>query len=379
MTRIVHVYKDYWPPVVGGIERCIHWMAEGMLARGGCEVTALVNSRSRRTRERDCNGVRVIEVGEWGRALSAPLSPGFPLWLGRLEADVWHFHIPNPTGDVSCLLARPRGAVVATWHSDIVRQRWAMGAYAPFLRAFLRRCRVVMPTSPRLIEASPFLRDVRDRCIPVPLGMPLEPFERTGAAGLRAREVRRRYGAGGFVVVFVGKLRYYKGLQFLLQALAQLPRIQALVIGEGPEGAALRRLAVELGVAERAHFLGELSDEEVVSHLHAADLFVLPSHLPSEAFGLSQVEAMAAGLPVVSTDLPTGVPYVNRDGESGLVVPPADAGALARAIGSLAADPALRNRLAEGAHRRAHAEFSRERMCEHLDAVYRTVLKGSPG
>ena len=108
--RVVHVYKDFWPPVVGGIERAINWMIGGLRER--FDFTVLVNSRTRQTREREWEGVRVIEVGEWGRVQSAPVSPAFPLWLRKLQADIWHFHIPNPTGDLSWWLARPRGKVV---------------------------------------------------------------------------------------------------------------------------------------------------------------------------------------------------------------------------------------------------------------------------
>lgn len=371
MKRIVHVYKDFWPPVIGGIERCINWMVGGL--RGKYEFTILVNSRSRETRERQWEGVRIVEVGEWGRKFSAPIAPSFPRWLGKLEADIWHFHLPNPTGDVSWLLRRPRGRVVATWHSDVVRQRWAMAVYTPFLHAFLRNCDVIMPTSPRQIEGSPHLSRFREKCTPVPLGMPLAPFERTASNALRVREIKRHY-KGYPIISFVGRLRYYKGLQFMVSAMRLLPHVHFLIIGDGPEGEKLRRLVEEFELTETVHFLGSLSDEEVVSHVQASELFVLPSHLPGEAFGLSQVEAMACGVPVVCCDLPTGVPYVNQHGETGLVVPPADPEALANAVRELLADPNRRLRMGEAALRRAQKEFSQPAMCARLEGVYERVL-----
>lgn len=372
MLHVVHVYKDFYPPVMGGIERCINWMASGVRALGGYEVTVLVNSRSRQTREREHEGIRIIEVGEWGRKFSAPISPQFPRWLRKLSADVWHFHMPNPTGDVSYLWTRPPGAVVATYHSDVVRQKWAMAAYRPFLEKFLARCDAVMPTSPRLIDGSPVLSRHRGKCTPVPLGMPLEPFKRTAEAGLRAREVKRRY-SNAPLVVFVGQMRYYKGIAYLLGALTALPGVHALLIGSGYELEAYRAKARELGVGDRAHFLGALDDTDMIAHLHAADLFVLPSHMPSEAYGLSMVEAMAAGLPAICCDLPTGVPWVNQHGVTGLVVPPADQQALARAIAELLGDQTRRLAMAEAAYRRAHSEFTAERMAQRLDDVYRRV------
>ncbi len=369
------MYKDYWPPIVGGIERSINWMAHGVKALcPEARITILVNSRSKETRTRQDGPLEIIEVGEWGRAFSAPISPAFPLELRRLKADIWHFHIPNPTGDLSWLLTRPKGKVVCTYHSDVVRQKWAMALYGPLLKSFLRRCHRIFPTSPHLIEASDYLRPLRNKCVAIPLGMPLEPFERTTEAALKAREIRRRY-KGYPLVVFVGKLRYYKGLQFLISAFRALPHVHCLIIGEGPEGEKLQRLAAEFELTERIHFLGELPDAEMVAHLHAADIFVLPSHLPSEAFGLVQVEAMASGLPVISCELGTGVSFVNQEGVSGRIIPPADDTALAQAIEDLLNNPNERNRLAEGALRRARELFSRESMAKNLLTQYRSLLE----
>lgn len=372
--RIVHVYKDYWPPVVGGIERTIHWMAHGTCER--FDVTVLVNSTSSQTTQRTDGPIRIIEVGAYGRIASAPIAPSMPRWLRKLEADIWHFHIPNPTGDMSWLLSRPKGRVVATYHSDIVRQAGALKLYAPFLRAFLRKCDVVMPTSPRLIDSSPFLSAVRERCTPVPLGMPQERFARTPASAGTAREIRKRYPAGG-LAVFVGRLRYYKGLHFAIGALRHAPGASLLVIGEGGERAKLEQLAREVGVADRVFFVGELSDDDMAAHLQAADVFVFPSHLRSEAYGLSQIEAMASGLPVICCDLPTGVPWVTQDGVTGIVVPPENEEALGAALKRILSDHAMRFRMGEAALRRASTEFTADAMNARLMDVYDRVLQAS--
>ncbi|MEO8376193.1 MAG: glycosyltransferase [Candidatus Sumerlaeota bacterium] len=369
--RVVHVYKDFWPPIVGGIERSINWMIGGLRER--FDFTVLVNSRTSKTSERDWDGVRIIEVGEWGRVQSAPVSPWFPLWLRKLEADIWHFHIPNPTGDLSWWLARPRGKVVCTYHSDIVRQKGALRYYRPFLRNFLSNCDAIMPTSPRLIEASPLLTRFREKCRPVPLGMPMKPFEKTAQMAVRSKEIKKRY-RGLPIILFVGKLRYYKGLQFMVSAMRAFPQVRFLIIGEGPEGPKLQRLAAEFELNDRVIFLGELNDEDVIAHLHAADMFVLPSHLPSEAFGLSQVEAMACGVPVISCDLPTGVPYVNQNEVTGYIVFPGSDVTLANAVSEMLANSKLKFAMGEAALRRAHSEFSQEVMCERIGKVYDEVI-----
>ena len=369
--RILHVYKDYYPPVVGGIERTIHLMAQG--TRDEFDVRVLVNSGSRRTWTEELDGVRVTRVAEWGRVASAPISPAFVRALRReaADADLLHFHHPNPTGDVACLLTRPAAPIVMTYHSDVVRQRAAMVIYGRIQERMMRACRVIMPTSPYYIESSPWLRRHRDRCRVLPLGIDVSRLDPTPEIRERAADIRSRYP--GPLIAFVGRLRYYKGLHYLIRAMKDVDAT-LLAVGRGADLPRLQAEAASQDVAERCRFLGDLPEPEMVAVLHAADVFCLPSHLRSEAFGLSQVEAMACGLPVVSCRLPTGVPFVNQDGVTGLTVPPASSEALASALNRLLTDQELRLRMGAAAAERARSLFSAERMCRDLKEVYREVL-----
>jgi len=179
-------------------------------------------------------------------------------------------------------------------------------------------------------------------------------------------------------ILFVGRLRYYKGLQYLLEAMRAL-EAHLLVVGSGPMEEAWRRLAGELGVADRVTFLGEVPDEELPAFYHLCDLFVLPASHRSEAFGVVQIEAMAAGKPVVCTELGTGTSYVNVHGETGLVVPPRDPAALVDAIRRLLADPELRRRLGERGRERAVREFSAGVMADRVASLYQELLSSSGG
>ncbi len=173
-------------------------------------------------------------------------------------------------------------------------------------------------------------------------------------------------------MLFVGRLRYYKGLDTLIRA---LPRIHGRlrIVGIGPMEAEWRALAQETGVADRIEWLGEAPDEALPGLYHAADLFVLPASHPSEAFGLVQVEAMAAGLPVVCTELGTGTTYVNIDGVTGLVAPPRDPEALAAAINALIADPERRAAMGRAARERVEREFALDVMVDRVLALYREI------
>jgi glycosyltransferase involved in cell wall biosynthesis len=378
---VLHVYKDYWPPVMGGIERTMNLMARE--TRDEFDVRVLVNSGQWRGREENIDGVEVTRIGEWGRVASTPISPGF-LWafsraVGR-GVDLIHLHHPNPLGDLAYALSRTRLPVVMTYHSDVVRQKRLMRLYSPLQNFVMGRCKVIMPTSPDYAESSSWLRMHRERCRVVPLGIDTEALQGGADLGDRVARVRAGWPGGpGPVILFTGRLRYYKGLHFLVEAMLHVQKDARLVIGgDGPDRARLAGMVERLGLQNRIHFMGTMSDEDLPAVLRAADIYCMPSHLRSEAFGLSQVEAMACGLPVVGTDLDTGVRFVNKDMESGLVVPAGNPMALADGLNRLLGDDGLRNALGDGARKRVQRLFTAGRMGESLKQVYRSVLSAEP-
>jgi rhamnosyl/mannosyltransferase len=131
-----------------------------------------------------------------------------------------------------------------------------------------------------------------------------------------------------------------------------------------------------LGLAERVFFLGDVADADLPAYYAAADLFVLPACERSEAFGVVQVEALASGTPIVSTELGTGTSYVNQDGVTGRVVPAGEAAALAGALRTLLADRALRHVMGMAARQRAASEFSLPVMVGRIENLYRSLGAG---
>ncbi|MDI7276287.1 MAG: glycosyltransferase [Anaerolineae bacterium] len=366
--RILHIYKDYYP-VLGGIENHVRALAEAQAGRGH-QVTVLVTGRGRRTERGTLKGVSLIKAGRLATVASAPLSLALPLELRRLRPDVAHVHVPYPVGEVANWLLGHARSTVLTYHSDVVRQRGWLRLYAPLLRRVLAAADRILVSSPRYLASSPFLQPVADKCRVVPYGLQVERY--LTADPRRVAGLRRQLGRP--LILFVGRLRYYKGLQYLLQALASLPEAHLAVVGTGPMERRWRALAVELRLGERVCFCGEVADDDLPAYYHAADLFVLPSCERSEAFGLVQVEAMAAGLPVVCTELGTGTSFVNLHGETGLVVPPRDPGALAEACAALLADSDRRRFLGDKGRQRALAEFTLQRMVERVEAVYAEAM-----
>jgi len=178
---------------------------------------------------------------------------------------------------------------------------------------------------------------------------------------------------GPNIVLFVGRLIYYKGAEHLIRAMKDVDG-KLLIVGEGPLEGQLRSLAAELGIEDKVAFLGRIQDREMAAYYHSCDVFVLPSIARSEAFGIVQLEAMACGKPVINTDLPTGVPKVSRNGETGITVPPADPAALTEAINNLLEDSDLRQEYGSNARRRVEERFSIKRMLDDVYRVYEKVL-----
>lgn len=365
--RVLHIYKDYYP-VLGGMENHIRLLAESQ-ARQGLDVTVLVTSLGAHTEVEERAGVQVIKAARLAHVASTPLSLDFFAWLRRLQADIAHLHFPYPPGEIGNLLFQPGRRTVISYHSDVIRQRGILRFYNPLLWHVLRRADRIIAHSPQYIQSSPYLSRLADKCVLSPLGIDPAPFQNVEAE--RVAALRRQYGNP--LLLFVGRLRYYKGLQHLLHAMTRL-EARLLVVGIGPMEAEWRTLAHDLGLDDRVVFLGEVADADLPAYYHACDVFVLPASHRSEAYGLVLLEAMAAGVPVVSTELGTGTSFVNRHGETGLVVPPCDPGGLVEAVHCLLADADLRARLGAQAHARVMAEFTHDRMVARIIELYRQLL-----
>ncbi len=371
LKRVLHIYKDYYPSIVGGVERLLNTLCQGLMHRFSIRV--LVNSRRLFSCVERQDGIEVIKVAELGRLLSTPLSPSFSLWLRHLKSDLYHIHSPNPMAEVSWLLARPKGKLVVTYHSDVVRQALTFTLYRPLFLRFLREAERIIVASPNIIEGSSILPEFRGKCVVIPWGVEMKRFQLTPSVKQEAATLRERYGPR--LVLFVGRLTYFKGLPYLLEAMHAIDA-RLLVIGDGPLRRTLEAQVDRLGLDGKVIFLGSVSDETLTAYLHACDLLILPSSHRSEGFGIVQLEAQACGKPVISTELGTGTSFANLHQVTGLVVPPRDPQALVEAITRLLRDEDLRRRLGEAGKERVRTEFSSERMVEQVAALYEELLDG---
>lgn len=362
--KILHIGKFY-PPHMGGIET--HLQALCGELRKTADVRVLVAGDGRKTREDTCDGVPVSRLANLCTLAATPLCPGLVQRIRRSDADIVHLHWPNPAAFLAYLASGRSGRLVVTYHSDVVRQRVFGALFEPFLHAVLRRAAAILVGSPNYLASSPTLAKHRERCVVVPFGIEVNSFAECDAKSVSA--IRQQHGER--IVLSVGRLVYYKGFEHLIRAMARVDG-RLLIIGEGPLRASLEKLAQSLGLLGRVIFLGRVDD--LVPYYHAAKIFALASVARSEAFGIVQIEAMAAGLPVVNTALDSGVPFVSQHGVTGLTVKPGDAASLGDALNLLLNDAALRQRFGQAARKRADEEFSLRKMTDTILNFYHAIV-----
>ncbi len=363
--HILHLYKDYYP-VLGGIENHIRLLAEAQVRRQH-QVTVLVTNRGRATVEENLNGVHVIKAGRLATVASTPLSPGLPAILQAQQPDIVHLQAPYPVGEIAYWLGAQKQPYIVSYQADINRlsQRLIMLAYGPLFISILRNAAAVLATSPNFAAHSPYLQQVADRIVIVPLGIDTDRFSPLPEAKARPR--------AALTLLFVGQLRHYKGVDDLLHALALIPasdRPRLLLSGNGPMRSRWEALSETLDLRTFVTFLGNVPDADLPDLYRSADIFVLPSTSRAESFGMALVEAMASGLPCITTEIGSGNTYVVQANVSGLVVPPRSPEALAQAITRLLSDPKLRAQMGQAGRERALREFTVDAMVQRVEDVY---------
>lgn len=365
--RVLQVGK-YYAPYRGGIETHLEVLCQ--MLRHEVELEVLVANGDRRDVVECVDGVEVTRVGTAFTLAGAPVCPGMVRRIRASEADIVHLHLPNPAAVMAYLASGHRGRLVVSYHSDVVRQRFLDAAFRPIQRRLLERADAIIAATPNYVRSSPVLSRHRERCRVIPYGIPIQLLEHRKE---EAEHIRARFGPR--LVMSVGRLVYYKGFEHLVEAMRMVDG-KLLIVGDGPLRGELESRIRQLRLEDRVILLGKV--EDTTPYYQAADVFALASVARSEAFGIVQIEAMACGKPVVNTDLDSGVPYVSRDGESGLTVPPARPEALARAIGRLLDDPELCARYGRAARRRVEEEFSRDVMSKRMLQLYHEVLGEEP-
>ncbi len=367
--RVLHFYKTYFPDSVGGVEQVIRQMCVGT-GRLGITNQVLSLSRDRRLEPFDYEGHTVHRVPLNFEVASNAVSVQAIGKLARMaaEADVVHYHFPWPFMDLAHFIARIDKPTVVTYHSDIVRQKALLKLYQPLKHRFLESVDTIVATSPNYLASSAVLDRYRDKTRVITFGLDKSSYPEPDQA--RLDHWRARVGPKFFL--FVGVLRYYKGLHILLDAVAGTD-YPVVIVGAGPIEAELKAHAERLGL-KRVQFVGAVDDLDKAALLKLCYAVAFPSHLRSEAFGISLLEGAMYGKPMISSEIGTGTTYINVHGETGLVVPPSDHEALRAAMTRLWHDPQMAQEMGQRAEARYWQLFTSAQMADNYARLYQELV-----
>ncbi|MGH8852883.1 MAG: glycosyltransferase family 4 protein [Telluria sp.] len=367
--RVLHFYKTYYPDSVGGIEQVIRQLCVGT-TRLGVTNTVLSLSRHKDLAPIEFDGHTVhrvplnFEIASNACSLAA---------LGALstmaeQADVVHYHFPWPFMDMAHFVARVKKPTVVSYHSDIVRQKHLLRVYQPLKHRFLKSVDSIVAASPNYLASSTVLARYSDKTRVITYGLDKSTYP--AVEPCRLAHWRARVGPKFFL--FVGVLRYYKGLHILLEAAKGLD-YPIVIVGTGPEEQALKEQAARLGL-KHVMFTGAVDEADKAALLTLCYALAFPSHLRSEAFGISLLEGAMYGKPMISCEIGTGTTYINLDGETGLSVPPSNPQALGQAMRTLWDNPELARRMGARAEERYHQLFTSEQMAADYTALYKELV-----
>ncbi len=374
--KVLHIGKFY-PPFSGGIET---FMADLLpeLEKLGVQQLALVHDHQKPSQlipeiKPDSQFPFVYRAPCYGRLLYAPISPHFPFWFHKLlkefKPDLLHFHVPNTSVFWFFLLAQKyKIPYVVHWHADVVSSTiekslaLAYKFYRPFEQHLLKNSKAIIATSPTYLKASPALKNWEEKCRVIPLG--LNPQRLPVPTQDSLQWANQKWGETEFKLLHIGRLTYYKGQSYLLQAVAQLKNTKLLLIGEGE----LKESLIQ-NKPENVALLGRCSDEQVAALLSTCEAFCLPSIERTEAFGMVLLEAMNYSKPLIVNEmLDSGVSWVA--GNASLKCKIGNIDDLKKAIIKLRDDPDLRNHLGQLGHQRLKHDFYISNIAQQIKQLY---------
>jgi O-antigen biosynthesis rhamnosyltransferase len=367
--KVLHFYKTYYPDSFGGVEQVIFQLASGSVALG-VDITVLSLTPNKVKGVTIINGHKAYRSRRNFNIASTDFSLSAFWKFNELakQADIVHYHFPWPFMDLVHFAVNHKKPSVVTYHSDIVKQKILLQLYKPLKTKFLNSVDAIVATSPNYRVTSDILQFHQDKVEVIPTGLDRKLYPPINVE--RAEYWRKNLGDNFFL--FVGVLRYYKGLSILLDALA-LSDLPTVIIGAGPVGYELKVKAEILGL-KNITFLGPVSEEDKVAILNLSYAIVFPSHLRSEAFGISLLEGAMFGKPMISSEIGTGTSFINIDQETGIVVPPSSPKDLYAAMSYLWNNPEVAKKMGHEAYARYEKLFTADKMSQSYKALYQRLL-----
>lgn len=373
--KIIQAFKIYWPDNGGGIAKVMESIAD---AFADCrqEIIVCQNDRHKKSVDDMYKGIPVHRCRQLFTCVSTPVSIEFlrKIKQDTTNSDLLIYHFPYPMADLAVLLGIYSGRLVVWWHCGFEKYKKLAPFYRLLVRHTLKKADRILVSSKGNLNHSALLLKYKSKCSVIPFCVSEECRKRGLEYAAKQHSKKDK-----ITILFIGRLVWYKGCDVLLQAFAQMQKpaqakaCRLVLVGSGPLEKELKRLAASLEL-QNVRFAGMVSEEEKIKWLEQCDFLVLPSVSKAEAFAVVQIEAMAFGKPVVNTRLPSGVPYVSRDGITGKTVSPGSICELAAAMQELAENDSLRKQYGENARKMVQKKYTQQVMAEKYQKLFAQLL-----
>lgn len=363
--KIVHIFKHAFPDVIGGIEKVMDDLAHDQ-AQHGHDVVVIATSKYLKPTVMQRNGYTIYFCKPNLTVASTPFSMEMVFTVRKqvIDADIINSHFPYPFGDLCLLLSKTNAKIVVTYHSDIVRQRFLKVMYWPLMQLAFKRVSIIIATSKNYLLTSSFLKKKKQIVNVIPIG--IQDKLNTIKADPNATSFKNYF-------IFIGEFRYYKGLHILIEAASNVNN-DILIVGAGPIKDELIAKVNQLNL-KNVHFLGRLSDNEKQIYLQNALAVVFPSHMRSEAFGITLVEGAMNGKPMISCEIGTGTSYINLDKVTGIVCQPRNVKEFTDAMNLLANNKKMTQKMGAAARKRYLKFFQLKNMTSRYLTLYEELLR----
>lgn len=367
--KVLHVFKKSIIDNFGGIEQFIDTLCKGT-SYLGVENTLFTLSRNHFNKIINRDGYKIYSSKEDFYIFSTGFSLSAFLKFKKLakKADIVHYHFPYPFADFlhfACLINKP---YVITYHSDIVKQKFVFLFYKFLMYKFLDHSKSIITTSENYFKSSLILRKYGSKVSVIPIGVNLETFPKIDQNLYDS--FKKKFPKPFFL--FIGSLRYYKGLDYALEALVGTD-LQLVIGGAGYLGFHLKQKMKNLNLLN-VTFLDEITDQEKVCLLNLCYGFLFPSNKRSEAFGIALLEAAAFGKPMISCEIGTGTSFINENNVTGLVIKPNSSIDIRKAMNYMILNPEIVKKMGIKAKERVNQIFSEEIQSEKYLRIYKNIL-----
>jgi rhamnosyl/mannosyltransferase len=370
MIKVLHFFKTSLPYSIGGIEQVIDQICVSTREFGiDSKVLALTNSLNYKSKS--CfNGyeLNIVKTDFKLASTDFSLTVFKHFKLLAQDVDIIHYHFPWPLMDLAHLILRINKPTVVTYHSDIVKQKTLLMLYKPLMKLFLNKVNIIIATSANYANSSTILQIYKDKVEIIPIGLNQDFYSLPKYERLLywKNKFKKRF------FLFVGVLRYYKGLHIILEA--NIPQdIPIVIAGDGPLRLKLMLDAEKLGL-KNIHFIGQVSDEDKVALLTLSYAILFPSHLRSEAFGISLLEGAMYGKPMISCEIGTGTSFINENNITGIVIRPNNPEELKIAVNDLWKNPSKAQVMGNNARTHFNNNFTANIMAKKYYNVYNKLF-----